>query len=53
MPSVGPTGALGLVAILRGVPGVPLEDGWLHLEMGASAVLLGRPGIEIYPAETG
>ena len=32
---------LGLTAILRGVSGLPREDGWLPFAMGACAVLLG------------
>lgn len=42
---------LGLVAVLRGVSGVPREDGWLPLAMGASAVLLGMARYRDLPDE--
>jgi hypothetical protein len=43
--------ALGLVALMRLVPGVPREQGWPALGMGVSAILLGIVRARQLPGE--
>jgi hypothetical protein len=43
--------ALGLVAIVPGVQGIPRRDGWPPLGMGVSAILMGVARYRDLPGE--